>query len=128
MMRGVQDPPPEDPDSLAPDIEERHLSRPEGLARIGERRQASPRKGDYALDIGLHRRPITLRQQRIHVRLGETHELGEKPPLREDLMNQYLADGAAAGVKPELELIIVQLAPERAELVALRGISVRQVL
>src|SRR4051812_21119975 len=104
-MGGMENPAPEYPDSLPPDIEEWNLGQPELFVGVGEWAQAGSSQRQHPLDICLNRRRLTWWEQRLHRRLGPANKLGKESPLREDLVSQDLADRAASGMEPELELI-----------------------
>jgi hypothetical protein len=112
MMPRVKDTPPEYPDSLPSHVEERHLRQPERLVSSGQGSQSSAGEGHCPLDVGLDRRSITVRKERLYGWFRKAQELGEEAPLRQNLMSQNFTDRAAAWVGPELELIISELTPD----------------
>jgi hypothetical protein len=127
-MSRVQDPAPEHPDPLTPDIEKWNLGEPECLVCPGEGNQSSPSEGYHALDVRPDRCSIACRQERFGRRLGQSDKLREKPPLGENLMNQNLPNRAAPGMGPEVELVVLEFLPYRRELVRLRGIRIDDML
>src|SRR4051812_44599323 len=127
-MGGVEDPAPEYPDPLPPHVEERYGCEPKSLIAVGERSQPGSGQLQHPLDVGLHRRLVTNRKERLDWWFGQSDELGKETPLRENLMSEDLADRAAPGMKPELELIVVQLAPDRRQLIGLGHVGIHQVL
>ena len=58
-MGGMQNPAPEHPDSLPPDIEEWNLGQPELFVGAGEWAQAVSSQRKRPLDVSLNRRRVT---------------------------------------------------------------------
>ena len=92
MVRGVQDAPPENPDSLAADVEERHDFEPPGVGLKGEKVQplqnqlykARLRMGEIE----------TGGQNLIGGRFGRAEKLAEEAAFGEQLMFENPGDGA----------------------------------
>ena len=74
--------------------------------RRRELRQPPPRQPDVPVDVGRHRRGLAGRQQVLDRRLLGADELGEEPPLREDLVGQDRPDRVRLLVRLEVEQVV----------------------
>jgi hypothetical protein len=126
MMSCVKNPSPEDPDSLAFDVEERDPFQPPCLGPTGEKSQA--RKGEFAHSFRVIGRRRPRRQNLGRRRLGKTQELREEPPLGEQLVFHNLFDGARARVRPKRHVAERELAPDGDHLVRFARVGIEQML
>jgi hypothetical protein len=55
----MEDPPPENPDSLTTHVKERHFGQPESLVSGGKRNEARPRQTDDSFYVRLDRRLVS---------------------------------------------------------------------
>src|ERR1043166_7983237 len=83
VVRRVQDAPPEDPDALAPHVEEGDDLQPPPLILLGEQAQSRVRKLAHPLAVILRLAP--LRKNLPRRRLRQPQELAEEAALREPL-------------------------------------------
>ena len=129
MVAGVEDSPPERPDSLPfQPTEERHLRQPPLGGRLGKLRQPPLRQRDVPVQVGLDRGLIARRQQFFDGWLLGADELGEEPPLREDLVDQDGSDRVDLLVRLEVEEIVGDRPPHAGGLVRLAGVGGNEVL
>src|SRR4051794_22165731 len=129
MVAGMEDTPPEGPDSLPPQpTEERHLGQPPLVGRLGKLRQPLLRQRDVTVLVGSDRWLIAWREQLFDGWLLDADELGEEPTLREDLVDEDGTDRVDLLVELEVQQIVRDRPRHAGGLVGLGGVGDDEVL
>src|SRR5690349_6589106 len=110
MMRGVQHAPPEDPDSLAFDVEERNDREPPILILRGEKVQTLARELNHARGVSL--RLAVRRQNFIRRHFRQPEKLTEESAFRQELVLHDLAHAARTRMWFEREIVCGKFAPD----------------
>src|SRR5690242_4817740 len=125
-MAGVQQAPPENPDSLPSYVEKRNRLQPPLFFLRGQVLQPGLGQLQHALRVVAHRRGFG--QNFRGRRFGSAQELAEKAPFRKQLVLENLENGLRAWVRLEGKVRIRKAAPDGNHLVGLAGIGVEQML
>src|SRR5262245_56043537 len=126
MMRGVQDAPPENPDSFPLHIEERNNCKPPVLSLLCQKLQTCAGELDHSGGISLRR--AVLRQDFVRRHFRQSQKLGKEATFRQQLVLDNLFDATRARMWLEREIVRRELMPDRVEFVYLTRICPHEVL
>src|SRR5579872_7136297 len=126
MVRGMQDPPPENPDSLPFHIEERTLLHPPIVVLLRQVGQSRSRQVDQPRRECL--RSVRCGKQYRRIRLRTTEEIPEESPLRQKLVPEYFERRTRTGMRPERKIRHCKLPEHRSCFVDFARISLERML
>src|SRR5215217_2210865 len=126
MMRGVQNAPPEDPDSFALHVKERNNFKPPVLTLLCQEVQACARELNHSYRQLV--RSAVLRQDFLRRHFRQAQKLGKEPAFGQQLVLDDLCNGAGARMWFERKIFGAEFTPDRIELVYFTRISLHQVL
>ena len=125
-MAGMQHAPPENPDALAPGLEERDNLHPPVARLLREKFQTRARQLHHALraggDVEFFRKHFAGR------RLGRADKFAEEAPFGEKLVLQDFGDRRRFGMRTEAEVGVAEAAPDGDDLIGFAGVDVEQML
>lgn len=122
----MQHAPPEDPDSLPLDIEERVRFEPPGIAPAGEVVESRPRQ--FQQPEGERFGRLFGREHARSFRLGATEELGKKTALGQKLMAEDFEYRTGFRMRTEGEIVRLKLPEYGSGLVGLTGVRFDRML